>query len=102
MKAVFKGYKKAGCLEFTIGKIYELSTATEAFGFLKVTDDDGFNGVIIPGDTYDFEVLIPDEFINKKSNLNITLMAKWLLRQSSTIRYCVLRTLKEMALIHHQ
>ncbi|AQN32389.1 virion structural protein [Escherichia phage vB_EcoS_CEB_EC3a] len=66
MKAVFKGYKKAGCLEFTIGKIYELSTATEAFGFLKVTDDDGFNGVIIPGDTYDFEVLIPDEFINKK------------------------------------
>lgn len=59
MKAVFKGYKKHGCFEFTVGKVYELSAG--AYGYTKVTDDNDFRGTFIPGDIYDFEVLIPDE-----------------------------------------
>lgn len=61
MKAVFKGYKKAGCFEFTVGKIYELSTTPGSCGYTEVTDDNNFRGTFIPGDIYDFEVLIPDE-----------------------------------------
>ena len=66
MKAVFKGYKKVGCFEFTIGKIYELSTTPGACGYVEVTDDNDFRGTFIPGDIYDFVVLIPDEFIGKE------------------------------------
>lgn len=63
MKAVFKGYKKPGCFEFTAGKIYDLSTTPGACGYAEVTDDNNFRGTFIPGDIYDFEVLIPDGFI---------------------------------------
>lgn len=66
MKAVFKGYKKAGRLEFTIGKIYELSETRGVGGYMGVTDDSGFRAIFIPDNIYDFEVLIPDEFIGKE------------------------------------
>lgn len=61
MKAVFKGYKKPGFYKLTVGKTYELSTTSGACGYTEVTDDNNFRGTFIPGDTYDFEVLIPDE-----------------------------------------
>ena len=66
MKAVFKGYKKVGCFKFTVGKIYEISTKLAPYGYSEVTDDNDFRVTFIPGDTYDFEVLIPDEFIVKE------------------------------------
>ena len=67
MKAVFKGYKKVGLFEFTIGKIYELSKTHGVGGYMGVTDDNGFRLAFIPGYIYDFELLIPDEFISKEN-----------------------------------
>lgn len=63
MKAVFKGYKKPGHFEFTVGKIYDLSTIPETCRYTMVTDDNDFTGTFIPGEIYDFEVLIPGSFI---------------------------------------
>lgn len=63
MKAVFKGYKKPGFYKLTVGKTYELSTTPGECGYTEVTDDNNFRVAFIPGDTYDFEVLIPDSFI---------------------------------------
>ena len=66
MKAVFKGYKKVGWFEFTIGKIYDISTEIGAHEYSQVTDDNGFRARFIPGDIYDFEALIPDDSIGKE------------------------------------
>lgn len=63
MKAVFKGYKKDGYLEFTVGNIYELSTIPGESRYKEVTDDDNSRGILIPGDIYDFDVLITDDAI---------------------------------------
>lgn len=60
MKAIFKGYKNTHCYDFTIGKIYELSTTPGACGRCQVTDDNGFTFSFKPGEVYDFEVIIPD------------------------------------------
>ncbi|HIC1275382.1 TPA: hypothetical protein ACWZ7Z_004991, partial [Escherichia coli] len=35
-------------------------------GYMGVTDDSGFRAIFIPDNIYDFEVLIPDEFIGKE------------------------------------
>lgn len=65
MKAVFKGYKAKGSYEFTVGKVCDLlkdeceRVEHECF---RVKDDSGFaEVVVIPGNIYDFEELIPDE-----------------------------------------
>ncbi len=48
MKAVFKGYKKVGWFEFTIGKIYDVSTEIGSYEYSQVTDDNGFRARFIP------------------------------------------------------
>lgn len=71
MKAVFKGYKKAGYFDFTVGKIYDLSrTPGSNNEYVKVKDDKGYLGVINLS-VYDFEFIEPTDFVVKGDNFKV-------------------------------
>lgn len=62
MKAVFKGYKKEACGEFTIGKHYRIEPYYDVEGIFIAIDDKGYRIFFKKGDDYyDFEFLIEDE-----------------------------------------